>query len=457
MKKHFTSFILLLSLSFATFAQEVKWINIYSVNEWGASLTSLDKDREENLYFSLNYTVKLGYLQGYMPQCKIFGINAKGETILEIQEGNSNNDYWTSLNTLKASNNNLYIGGQNVSLTKRDLSGNLIYLKELPRIVGIAERNNTLYLAGQYGKLIKSDTEGNYTVLEDLGPGIENEKVAVSNDAIYFAYRRISGSQRILRKYNFNGNIIWQVQIPLFYRDLKTDDEGNVYVAGSYIDGSGAIIKYKPNGEVDWIFSSGDFSFYSCIIEKGIVHLTGTIRPPSGSANDVRSIYSTVDSNTGELISSIQLQIFVDQPNHGIHIIKHSNKIYIGGTVGGQFAKAFLAKIEIEEEEDVVEEVEEESPESPASIETKQKEEGSFNIYPNPAPKEFTIDFSNPSSGKIKINLLNHIGQNVFSKEVFSNTGYHKEIINLSGAAPGVYFVTIQIGDAVERRKVMIE
>ena len=71
-------------------------------------------------------------------------------------------------------------------------------------------------------------------------------------------------------------------------------------------------------------------------------------------------------------------------------------------------------------------------------------------IYPNPAPRDLTISFKNPTEKKLSIQLLNMLGQVIFLKEI--QTPGSDELISFSIAhlPKGVYWLKLDNGNKLQ-------
>ncbi len=79
----------------------------------------------------------------------------------------------------------------------------------------------------------------------------------------------------------------------------------------------------------------------------------------------------------------------------------------------------------------------------------------SITVYPNPNDGLFKVRFQGLEEPAF-LNVFNELGQEVYSKEVEGCTGECDEMVNLQGAAAGVYFAKIKVGDAVVSKRVII-
>ena len=70
-------------------------------------------------------------------------------------------------------------------------------------------------------------------------------------------------------------------------------------------------------------------------------------------------------------------------------------------------------------------------------------------VFPNPATETATVEINLSEPCKIHIELLNILGQNVLptkTSEVLETSEVYREQLDLSGLAPGIYFVVINAG-----------
>ncbi len=77
--------------------------------------------------------------------------------------------------------------------------------------------------------------------------------------------------------------------------------------------------------------------------------------------------------------------------------------------------------------------------------------ERSFEMYPNPATTDLVVELKNGSEKISSVLIYDLLGKKVLSQK----TGTSKSIIDVSGLSGGSYFVSIQIGEKVEVRKLI--
>ena len=69
------------------------------------------------------------------------------------------------------------------------------------------------------------------------------------------------------------------------------------------------------------------------------------------------------------------------------------------------------------------------------------------NIYPNPTKNNFFFEFSGEQSGSAKLQIINTLGQTVFTSQVEVIDGFLKHEINLSEKdSKGIYIVRLLLG-----------
>lgn len=77
--------------------------------------------------------------------------------------------------------------------------------------------------------------------------------------------------------------------------------------------------------------------------------------------------------------------------------------------------------------------------------------------YPNPFNPSTSINFSIPKEGLVNLNVFNILGERVMElKNEVMKPGYYQVAFDASSLASGVYFYTINAGDFVESKKMML-
>jgi PKD repeat protein len=74
---------------------------------------------------------------------------------------------------------------------------------------------------------------------------------------------------------------------------------------------------------------------------------------------------------------------------------------------------------------------------------------GTIAVYPNPSNGLFNIDFNMNNDANIEIQVTNLLGESVLVRNLGSINGNHKDAIDITSAAPGVYYVTVISDDKI--------
>ena len=81
---------------------------------------------------------------------------------------------------------------------------------------------------------------------------------------------------------------------------------------------------------------------------------------------------------------------------------------------------------------------------------TKSGQDVNFKFYPNPASDHVRVEFSERMTGSIT--LRNILGQVLIKQEISSE----REILYLSGIKSGIYFLSVESGDAIVNTQKLI-
>ena len=81
-----------------------------------------------------------------------------------------------------------------------------------------------------------------------------------------------------------------------------------------------------------------------------------------------------------------------------------------------------------------------------------------YRIYPNPATDNLSIDYTLNNSSNVTYTIINNMGQVVTEKELGTlAAGNHKENIDVSNLAAGIYMITLNIDGQIITKKVSIK
>jgi len=78
-------------------------------------------------------------------------------------------------------------------------------------------------------------------------------------------------------------------------------------------------------------------------------------------------------------------------------------------------------------------------------------------IFPNPSQDVFSIQFKNLIVQDIKINIINNIGELVFSENLIGHIGAYNKKIDLKENAKGIYFLEIETDDGFINKKLILQ
>ena len=88
---------------------------------------------------------------------------------------------------------------------------------------------------------------------------------------------------------------------------------------------------------------------------------------------------------------------------------------------------------------------------------SEKNSDNNFAIFPNPTTGTFTLSFAVTAKQNIKIDVLNNIGQMVYTETKNNFNGKYSKTIDLRGFSNGVYMINTQIGDKVFTNKVTVQ
>lgn len=81
----------------------------------------------------------------------------------------------------------------------------------------------------------------------------------------------------------------------------------------------------------------------------------------------------------------------------------------------------------------------------------------SLTIYPNPSRDLFNISFSSEKTQDIKINVINLVGEIIYTENLQKFIGQYNKLINLESYTKGIYFLEIKTTDGLINKKIILQ
>ena len=360
-------FVVLFNLILCNYliAQTTEWLHTWGGNKEDA-ITSTALDQNGNI-IAAGYTNSFGYgttnvlLQKY---------DSLGNLLWSTTWGGSTSDAASSVATDK--NNNIYLVGStssygsgwyDVLILKFNPNGSLVWSKtwggssyDAGYGIAIDSQGNLLisaesYSFGSSAILLKLDSNGNYIWCKSW-------KSSVSYDAAYSITSDLTGNiiltgiswdysqspnvnKILILKYDSNGNLLWSrnwgssgLDEAWGSRVIKTDNDGNIYIAGRTQYGSGSmdalLLKLDSNGNYKWSKNWGgkdyDTNIGIDLDSNGNLYTVGYTK---SFTNGQSNLFLLKYDNSGNLLSS---NIWNDNnDSQGNTILINQSKIIIGG------------------------------------------------------------------------------------------------------------------------------
>ncbi len=250
---------------------------------------------------------------------------------------------------------------------------------------------------------------------------------------------------------------------------LDLDSAGNAYVAGTlgfYMDFEGNVVstsgenmylvKYDPSGNYQWMkysySSSSGITLTDCfalmVDADGNSYVTGgtgndTIHFDSYTLNGEMKPYLIKYDTNGNLLWGLNSEIQpVDIAGNGFGLCNDNfGNIYVAGNYGMWTDKTFLTKIS----------------ESGLITEIQQIENiTSLTVYPNPTGGLFQINYTSTEKANLHLVIINSLGQEVYSEQIFQFQGQYKKEIDISSHAKGIYAIQVSNGKVRQVKKLAV-
>ncbi|MBN2215686.1 MAG: leucine-rich repeat protein, partial [Bacteroidales bacterium] len=78
-----------------------------------------------------------------------------------------------------------------------------------------------------------------------------------------------------------------------------------------------------------------------------------------------------------------------------------------------------------------------------------------FNFYPNPSRGTITLKFKDDTGDKIKINIINFLGEPVYEEEINGNIPEH--ILQLGTVPAGIYLISVRTGQRIYYEQIVVQ
>jgi len=79
------------------------------------------------------------------------------------------------------------------------------------------------------------------------------------------------------------------------------------------------------------------------------------------------------------------------------------------------------------------------------------------NIYPNPTRERVNVQFKNLIVQNIKLNIINIMGELIFSENIVGHIGDYNKNIDLKENAKGIYLLEIETNEGVINKKLILQ
>lgn len=360
----------------------------------------------------------------------------------------------------------------NIFLAKYDSNGKALWAK---RGISISSNINT----NDESYAVTTDLNGNSFVT-----GYYNGSIVFGTDTLVSPSSGNNPDGNVfIVKYDPNGNVLWARQSVIasskssaIGRALATDNAGNIYVAGSFIDtvsfgpdkltgGELFFAKYKTNGNVEWVKSVPGYIGYTLSSDQANhVYLAGgdgtndvtfgkyTLKAPANSTHG-NSFVIEFDT-TGNALCGSMLENGGGYTQVSLATYKTGEYIYEASIFyGDSIACGSDTLVATEEDPYVARWKNCTYIDQGISNITPQK--NNILLYPNPSNGEFILQWS-VVSGQSSVEIYNMLGEKVYFQSNIQNSAFN---INLSNQPNGIYLyrVTDESGNLIGNGKFIIQ
>jgi hypothetical protein len=330
-----------------------------------------------------------------------------------------------------------YIGNNAVSAVYRlSQNGNILWSRVGDFAAGgttpngiCCDRNGNTFVVGSkiastgmVGAMYKIDNSGNLSF--SLTVPYEPERIIISKDSAIYVTGE-SSTSAFVKKFEFSGNSVWTHTLNASIADIKIDKQGQIIVAGTF---------YQNVQSDNISLTAAAYEMYIFKIDTlGNTFWGAATSGPAyvnGSSNGVvRPTKIIVDGNNDIIVS-------------GIITGQHSfDQITINSA--NLYSDIFLAKIN-------------------SNITTNifgRTIDRNFisSVFPSPTSGLFTIECKLDRTCNLKVNILNNLGQQVYTETNLDFHGKYSKVFDLGKLTKGIYFVELNTGDYKSVRKIVLE
>lgn len=303
-------------------------------------------------------------------------------------------------------------------------------------------RNGSLYYSN-YNKFYLFDGSESPLITKQIDGFGDPKFLKQGGDKIYLqgSYKNL-GSR--LMQYDTLGNQKWSLPIGLLVYGMYADKEGNCYMLTSEVGGIGHVQKYNAKGELVYdvklpgqrgtnAFKSGD-SLFVCGQVSGAVRVEG----------QKMAAFCIISVRTGEVYYQQTLNLD-PEPIHQedfTQIVSDGKNVYVGGYYGGQNKTSVLVKYSKEG--------------NTTGFNDTEITKTSFNIFPNPGGRKFTISCGEAAVKTLQVTVRNIAGKVVYDNKLNCNAE-RDFTLDLGKQPAGNYTVEIGSGKGKTTKKIIVE
>ncbi len=228
------------------------------------------------------------------------------------------------------------------------------------------------------------------------------------------------------------------------------------FTANSVNGGTSPSYTWKVNGVVISGANSSIFST-STLLNNDVVTCVLTSNAPCASSTTVSSTGTSITINSvpaTPTITNVGTVLTSSSPTgnqwylNGVIITGAVNQSYTS-TVNGSYSV-------LVNNNGCTSALSENYTESSVSLNENEKNDSHFMIYPNPNKGVFTVVFSSTENLQYKVELMNELGQTIYSEELIEFNGSYTKDFDVSLKGKGVYFLKFTDATKNQIEKVIV-